>query len=240
MQRVSERFASIWSRGPDDRETDLSSSPSRLWARVALAVFGGGVGEAESADPAAAPASEDEHDERPPAGEYGRRLQSTVGFWERAEPTVGRCVCDRRFVRTDSRYPTVRKLMSGTSQYLLALYIAGQERSGPVAPGDVAETVGRSPSATTEMLQRLAERGLVTHEPYEGASLTSEGQEAAEELYDTYTTLSQFFSQVLELEDYEEEAMQLAGNVSPVVADRLASTLPLDENSAPETDGSPR
>lgn len=32
-------------------------------------------------------------------------------------------------------------------------------------------------------------------------------------LYETYTTLSQFFHQVLELEDYEKEALQLADNI---------------------------
>jgi Mn-dependent DtxR family transcriptional regulator len=47
--------------------------------------------------------------------------------------------------------------------------------------------------------------------------------------YETYATLSRFFEDVLELEDYEREAMELAGNISPVVAKRLASTLLPDD-----------
>lgn len=115
--------------------------------------------------------------------------------------------------------------MSETTRYLLALYALEDRASGPVAPGDLAAAVDRSPSATTEMLQRLEERGLVAHEPYEGASLTADGRETAEELSDTYRTLARFFDEVLGLDDYDEEAMRLAGTVSPAVADRLAATL---------------
>ncbi|WP_248897135.1 metal-dependent transcriptional regulator [Haloplanus halobius] len=115
--------------------------------------------------------------------------------------------------------------MSGASEYLLVLYIAEQGAGAPVPPGDVAEAVGRSPSATTEMLQRLAEQGLVTHEPYEGATLTADGRARAEEIHGTYTTLSRFFGEVLDLDDPEDAAMSVAGNISPAVANRLAATL---------------
>ena len=128
--------------------------------------------------------------------------------------------------------------MTGASQYLLVLYTAERRGRGPVPSGDVADAVDRSPSATTEMLQRLEERGLVEHEPYDGARLTAEGRETAEELYETYAVLSQFFHEVLDLEDYEREAMRLAGTVSPVVAERLASTLFPDDEPGPPTERS--
>jgi Mn-dependent DtxR family transcriptional regulator len=83
------------------------------------------------------------------------------------------------------------------------------------------------------MLQRLDDRGLVTYEPYAGATLTQEGRETAEELYETYGTLSRFFRDVLGLDDYREEAMQLTGTISPTVADRLASILPPEDGDAP-------
>lgn len=109
--------------------------------------------------------------------------------------------------------------------------------SGPVAPSVIADALDRSPAATTEMLQRLEERGLVNHEPYDGATLTSDGREAGEELYETYTTLSQFFREILDLEAHEEEAMRLAGNISPLVVERLASTLLLDAEFDTGDDG---
>ncbi|MFC6940564.1 metal-dependent transcriptional regulator [Salinirubellus sp. GCM10025818] len=119
--------------------------------------------------------------------------------------------------------------MTEASRYVLVLYVTERRGSPPVPPGEVAEAIGRSPAATTEMLQRLDDRGLVTYEPYEGATLTDEGRETAEELYETYGTLSRFFRDVLGLEDYREEAIQLTGTISPTVADRLASILPSED-----------
>jgi Mn-dependent DtxR family transcriptional regulator len=118
--------------------------------------------------------------------------------------------------------------MTDASQYLLVLYIAEQDQSPPISPGHVADVVDRSPAAATEMLQRLESNGLVTYEPYDGATLTADGRDTAEDFHKTYVTLSQFFREVLDLEDYETEAMELAGNISPTVADRLASTLLAD------------
>jgi Mn-dependent DtxR family transcriptional regulator len=124
--------------------------------------------------------------------------------------------------------------MTNGAQYLLVLYAAEQRGAGRVAPGEVADAVDRSPSATTEMLQRLAERGLVTHEPYEGAALTEEGRETAADLHETYHTLARFFDEVLDLDDPEQEAMRVAGTVSPDVAERLASTLLSDSDAEAE------
>jgi DtxR family Mn-dependent transcriptional regulator len=131
--------------------------------------------------------------------------------------------------------------MNGTSQYLLVLYRAERRGTVPVPPGTVADAVGRSPAATTEMLQRLDERGLVAHEPYDGATLTAEGRERAADLYETYVTLSRFFDEVLDLPDHEREAMSLVGVISPTVVDRLATTLlDADAASADDLPDSPR
>lgn len=124
--------------------------------------------------------------------------------------------------------------MSRASQYLLAVYIAGQRDGTPVSPGTVAELLDRSPAAATEMCQRLDDEGLLTYRPYEGATLTETGRERAESLHESYVTVSWFFRSVLELDDYEAEAMELAGLVSPMVAERLAATLPYDAGTTPD------
>lgn len=121
--------------------------------------------------------------------------------------------------------------MTGAAQYLLVLYRAERDSGTPVPPGRIADAVDRSPSTTTEMLQRLERRGFVTHEPYEGATLTADGRERAEELSGTYRTLARFFRDVLDIDDYEREAMALTGAISPDVVDRLATML-LDEPDA--------
>ena len=115
--------------------------------------------------------------------------------------------------------------MSDESRYLLALYREERARSPPLPPGRIAERLDRSPAAVTEMLQRMADRGLLTYEPYEGATLTPTGRARAGEYYETYVVLVQFFEEVLELDDPEAEAHQFVGVLSKTVTDRLATTL---------------
>lgn len=130
--------------------------------------------------------------------------------------------------------------MTGAPQYLIVIYLAEQERSPPISPGYVAGELDRSPSAATEMLQRLARKGYVRYDSYEGVTLTPEGRETAVELYENYVTLSRFFREVLALDDYETEAMRLAGTISSTVTNRLASTLLSESEQDPSADGSVR
>jgi DtxR family Mn-dependent transcriptional regulator len=118
--------------------------------------------------------------------------------------------------------------MSGQWQYLLGLYIAEHRESPPVAPGVVASTLDRSPATVIEAFRTFETEGWLTYEPYEGATLTDAGRERAEDLHESYVTLSWFFRSVLELDDYEREAMELAGVLSPEVAGRLSTTLPVE------------
>lgn len=115
--------------------------------------------------------------------------------------------------------------MTGAAQYLLVVYLLDRQHSEPVATGAIAEKIGRSKAATTEMIQRLESKGWITYEPYQGASLTPDGRAQGKELYETYGVLSQFFNEVLELEDHDQEAMELTGAVSKAVATRLETTI---------------
>jgi DtxR family Mn-dependent transcriptional regulator len=127
--------------------------------------------------------------------------------------------------------------MSGTDQYLLAIHIESQRGGAPVSSGAVADRLDRSAPAVTEMLQRLDERGLVAHEPYKGATLTTAGRNRAAELHESYVTLSWFFRSVLDLEAHESEAMEMAGVIDPSVAERLRTILPVDEQNDREGSG---
>ena len=116
--------------------------------------------------------------------------------------------------------------MSGPSQYLLGLYIAEHRESEPVSPGVVAEMTGRSPATVIEVFRQFEDEGLLSYEPYDGATLTDAGRQRAEELHDSYVTLSWFFRSILDIDDHETEAMEIAGVMSPDITKRLASTLP--------------
>ncbi len=126
--------------------------------------------------------------------------------------------------------------MSGAEQYLLAVYILGHRDEPPIRTNAVAETLDRSPATVTETFQRLDRDGLVNYESYKGVTLTDAGSERAAELHETYVTVSWFFRSVLELENHEAEAMNLAGLVSPMVAERLAATLPTETESLSQSD----
>ncbi|EJN61470.1 metal-dependent transcriptional regulator [Halogranum rubrum] len=115
--------------------------------------------------------------------------------------------------------------MGQLPRYLVAICELERCHGSPVPTGSVATELGRSPSTTTEMIQRLEDEGLVVYERYAGVSLTPEGERKAAELTHTFETLCTFCRDILQLEDYEAEAMRLTGSVSPVVADRLEATL---------------
>lgn len=129
--------------------------------------------------------------------------------------------------------------MERASLYLVVLYAAERHLSPPIPPGYVADALDRSPAATTEMFQRLAERGLVSRREYHGVTLTDQGRERAEPLHEQYVTLARFFRDVLELEAFEREALAVTGTVSTAVTDRLATTvLPPDESDPAAVDAS--
>lgn len=118
--------------------------------------------------------------------------------------------------------------MSSEAQYLLALYILTHRREPPIPTSVAAEMLDKSPTSIMEMFQRLDRDGLVAYERYEGATLTELGREPAATLHEAYVTVSWFFRSILDLDAYEEEVMDLAGLISPTVAERLAMTLPVE------------
>jgi len=124
--------------------------------------------------------------------------------------------------------------MSGRGEYVLALYIADHQGEPPVSPGQVAERLGRSPATASEMFRKLGDDGLVDYEPYEGVALTEAGRARATELHETYVLLSWFFRAVLDLDDHEGKAMEMAAVMDHEVAAQLVETLPYDAEVPPE------
>jgi len=122
-----------------------------------------------------------------------------------------------------------------TAQYLVIIYALEGREGAPVPTGRVAQVIDRSPPAVTEKMQRLAADALVIHEPYEGVELTETGRKQAADLYATHETLCRFFRDVLGLDDYTREALNVAGVVDTEIARRLETTVlrPDDTSSKP-------
>ena len=111
--------------------------------------------------------------------------------------------------------------MNTADQYLKAIYLVQLAEDGPAATGTLAEALEVSPASANEMVGKLEERGLVEHEKYKGASLTDEGIERAREALQTYCIIERFLYNVLDVEEFREEARQLEPVIDDTVAERL-------------------
>jgi len=111
--------------------------------------------------------------------------------------------------------------MNSADQYLKTILIVQQLEDGPASTGALADRLDVSPASANEMVGKLEDRGLVTHEKYKGASLTDDGRARAVDALSTYCILERFLANVLDVEDYKAEARQLEPVIDETVADRL-------------------
>jgi len=113
-------------------------------------------------------------------------------------------------------------LSASLEDYLEAvLLLARQHRV--VRVRDIAGRVGvRMPSVNTA-LKRLAEQGLVTHEPYEFVDLTEAGRAAAEGIHRRHETLRRFLTDVLSIPDEiaQEDACKMEHGMHPQTVTQL-------------------
>ncbi|MFC0315207.1 metal-dependent transcriptional regulator [Gordonia phosphorivorans] len=73
----------------------------------------------------------------------------------------------------------VDDLTSVTQDYLKAIWMSQEWNDAKVTTKVLAEKLSISPSTASEGIRKLADQGLVEHEPYGGVSLTDEGRLAA-------------------------------------------------------------
>jgi len=79
---------------------------------------------------------------------------------------------------TLGRYPE-RVFSSAVDDYLKTIYHHTEWQSEHITPSQLAAVLGLAPSSVTEMVQKLAAQGLVTHRPYGPIALTSAGEARA-------------------------------------------------------------
>ncbi|MFB6135590.1 MAG: metal-dependent transcriptional regulator [Halobacteriaceae archaeon] len=111
--------------------------------------------------------------------------------------------------------------MNTADQYLKTIYLVEREVDGPASTGELAERLDVSPASANEMVGKLEDRGLVSHEKYKGARVTDEGEDRAREALQTYCILERFLANVLEVDDFRAEAKQLEPVIDDTVAQRL-------------------
>ena len=120
--------------------------------------------------------------------------------------------------------------MNTADQYLKAIYIVQRTEDGPAATGAIADALDVSPASANEMIGKLEQRGLADHEKYKGVRLTDEGIERAREALQTYCIIERFLANVLEVEEFRDEARALEAVIDDIVAERLDTII--DRNPA--------
>ncbi|HEX6926312.1 MAG TPA: metal-dependent transcriptional regulator [Longimicrobiaceae bacterium] len=110
--------------------------------------------------------------------------------------------------------------------YLKAIWTL-QQTEAPVSTSRIAERLGLSAAAVTAMVKRLAENGLLRHEPYYGVRLTPAGELASLRIIRRHRVLELFLTEKLgyEWDRVHDEAERLEHAASDELIERLARLL---------------
>ena len=102
-----------------------------------------------------------------------------------------------------------------------------EQLESPVSTSSVARLLDLTLASVSEMLRKLAEKGLVEYEPYQGATLTEEGRRHFLRLTRRHRLWEVFLNRHLGMgwDEVYEEACNLEHATSDAVADKLAEFL---------------
>jgi len=125
---------------------------------------------------------------------------------------------------------TVRQrnvLSQSQEDYLKALYELGARAHGPVGTNQLSERLGVSAPSAAQMLNRLAELGLVRHDRYRGAALTPTGEAVALEMVRHHRLLEMYLTKALgyRWDEVHEEAERLEHVISEQMEQRIYDAL---------------
>lgn len=110
--------------------------------------------------------------------------------------------------------------------YLKAIHRLQEEGTPPSTKG-VADALGVTPASATNMIKRLAELELATHEPYQGVQLTDRGELIALEVIRHHRLIELFLVETLGLswDEVHKEAEVLEHHISEELEARIAEFL---------------
>jgi DtxR family Mn-dependent transcriptional regulator len=120
----------------------------------------------------------------------------------------------------------VQVLSGPVEDYLKAIYdleLVGE----PASTNDIADRLAISPASVSGMVRRLADQGLITHEPYRGVRLTNEGRTAALRTLRRHRILECYLTAVLGYpwDRVHDEAERLEHAASEELIERMAASL---------------
>jgi DtxR family Mn-dependent transcriptional regulator len=140
-------------------------------------------------------------------------------------------VTDRPATNDSHSRPRQDSAVAGSEaveDYAKALHALEERAAGnAVSTSALADRLGVSAGSVTAMLKRMAEQGLVSHEPYHGARLTSRGKRVALEVIRHHRLLESYLTEVLGMpwDQVHSEAEILEHYISEDLEERIAAAL---------------
>jgi len=104
----------------------------------------------------------------------------------------------------------VEKLSQSLEDYLESIYIISLDKK-IARVKDLVSRLDVKSSSVIGALKKLGAKGYIEHEHYGHIELTLEGKRRAERLYERHTTLTKFFSDILNVDEKtaEEDACRI-------------------------------
>lgn len=128
------------------------------------------------------------------------------------------------------------ELSASLEDYIETIYHIVEEKQVARAK-NIADHLGVSRASVTEALRALSSKGLINYAPYEVITMTDSGREVAEDVIFRHTTLKNFFTQILTIDDKiaEEGACKIEHAAPPQVIKRMIDFMKFVESS-PQVD----
>lgn len=117
---------------------------------------------------------------------------------------------------------------SGAAEdYLKAIYKLQPPSGGTVSTSALADELGRSAAAVTNMVKSLAEKGHVEHVPYHGVRLTRTGEQAALRIIRRHRVIELYLIEKLgyRWDNVHDEAERMEHAATDELVDRMAAAL---------------
>ena len=107
--------------------------------------------------------------------------------------------------------------------YLKSIYHLERQKEGEVSTNAIAEKMETKPSSVTDMVQKLAEKNLLSYIKYKGTSLTDDGRKIAASVIRKHRLWEVFLVEKLNFQ--WDEVHEIAEQLEHVQSDELVSRL---------------
>lgn len=117
-------------------------------------------------------------------------------------------------------------LTAPVEDYLKIIFDLSQP-TGVAGTNEIAAALGIAPPSVSGMIRRLAEQGLITHEPYRGVRLTKAGRRAALRTIRRHRIIEAYLTTALGYawDRVHDEAERLEHAASDELVDRMAAAI---------------